>query len=506
MPPFSWHQPWSGGRTLARIAGAPWLLALSSNHTEKSMQSLSVQPSAPSPRLVSGYIESGDPLADLEQAVQHTPTGQAIAPDDLARFHLAAQGLFDDVQLEPHTILAESGWRPLVASLVLLELLLTIRQFDLAVQLGELLYAGHPMDHRVQDSLFRARLYRKTGRVAEHPGQELKGNYCPMLWNAVHVLPGGNMHSCCSVWMRTPIGNVYQQSVDEVWHGPQAQAVRQSGLDGDYRFCGKISCPHIQRAAFDDNALSKGFWLTQAPALPAGPARFNLSYDLSCNLSCPSCRKDMIVAKGPELERIERATDALIDALRDADRVEVTGSGDPFASKSFRRLLQRINRNEFPRLRITIMSNGQLMRRSEWPKFEHLHGMIDAVNISVDAAQPETYRVLRRGGELDDLIPNLHFIGELRARGDITQYRLCFVVQQQNYREMGDFYELARAAGADEVHFQMLHDWGTMPAAQLNRQRVHLAEHPEFPDFVECLKALPQEGKPRVLSDFSYLI
>lgn len=470
------------------------------------MQTIALQPDHAAAPSVHASVVTDDPLADLEQAVERTPTGQSIAPHDLARFHAATRGLFDDVEVEPQSILSETPWRPLAASLVLQELLLAMQRFELAVQLGELLYASHPMDHRVQDSLFRARWYSKAGRVAEHPGQELQGNFCPMLWNTVHVLPGGNVHSCCSVWMRTPIGNVFGQSVDEVWHGPQAQAVRQSGVDGDYRFCGKISCPHIQRAAFDDNALSKSFWLKHAPALPEGPARFNLSYDLSCNLSCPSCRKEMVVAKGAELDRIEGATDRIIDALRGAERVEVTGSGDPFASKSFRRLLQRINRDEFPRLRITIMSNGQLMRRSEWPKFEHLHGMIDAVNISVDAAQPETYRVLRRGGELDDLIPNLHFIGELRARGNITHFRLCFVVQQQNYREMTEFYELARQAGADEVHYQMLHDWGTMPAAQLNRQRVHLAEHPEFPAFVECLKALPHEGKPRVLSDFSYLI
>lgn len=447
-----------------------------------------------------------DPLGLLENDIACTPTAQAVDPEFLERFHRSIEGMLSDVQFDGNTILNEASWRPLVSSLTILEVLLAMRQFETAVQLGEELFANYPMDHRVQDSLFRSKYYRLKGRVSMQPGRELAGNFCPMLWNSMHVLPQGGVYSCCSVWLRTPVGNAFSDSVEDIWHGEMATTVRQSAIDGDYRYCGKISCPHIQRAAFDDGKLASDFWLKEEPALPAGPTRFNLSYDMSCNLSCPSCRPEPIVAKGKTLEVIEHATDRIMDSLRDAERMEVTGSGDPFASKSFRRLLQKINPVDFPKLRITIMSNGLLMRRKEWSKFSHLHGMIDAVNISVDAVKPETYRVLRRGGELSDLIPNLHFIGELRKNLDIARYRLCFVVQQLNYKEMGAFHELAREVGADEVHFQMLHDWGTMPPQQLQNQRIHLASHPDFPDFVEQLKALPQDGVPRVQSDFSYLI
>jgi MoaA/NifB/PqqE/SkfB family radical SAM enzyme len=235
------------------------------------------------------------------------------------------------------------------------------------------------------------------------------------------------------------------------------------------------------------------------------PTRFNLSYDRTCNLSCPSCRREPIAAKGAELERIEAVTDGLLPLLRGGERLEVTGSGDPFASKSFRRLLASINRDEFPRLKITIMTNGQLMRRSEWGKFAHLHGMIDAVNVSVDATRPETYAIVRRGGDLAELLPNLDFVGELRREGAIRHYRVCFVVQDHNFEEMPEFVELGQEVGADTLHFQMMHDWGTYERVELNRRRVHLGEHPKHSAFLEVLRSLPEPKAPKIISDFAYL-
>lgn len=450
-----------------------------------------------------------DPIETLERRILSTPVSQSVAPDVLRRFHLWCKYTLnsEDVHIERNQVLVEAEAGPLHSCLALAELLMALGEFDLAISLGEKLFAKHPMDHRVQDAVFRAKCYRKHGCVSETPGQELRGSYCPMPWRAIHVLPGGQIFHCCSVWLRTSTGNLFTQSIKDVWSSPEADALRQSSIDGDYRYCGKLSCPHIQRRLFDDcREATETFWLKERPTSLLPPTQFNLSYDRTCNLSCPSCRTDKVAAKGAELATIEQATDHLFDSLKHAERLEVTGSGDPFASKSFRRLLMALDSVSFPKLKITIMTNGLLMKRSEWGKFEHLHGMIDAVNISVDAATPETYRELRRGGEFDDLIPNLEFVGELRQAEAIAHYRLCFVVQEQNFREMVQFAELAERVGADQVHFQMLHDWGTYGVTDLTERRVHLAHHPHHEEFLGVLRLLPQNQKLKVISDFSYLI
>jgi len=450
-----------------------------------------------------------NPIELLEEVLSLTPTTQSVEPGVLASFHSWARQALSpgDLSVSPAEVLTETPSRPLVLSLVLMEVLAAVGDLDTAIALGEQLYTDHPMDHRVQDSLCRMKYYQQVGKVFEEPGRELRGSYCSMLWNTIHVLPNGNVHLCCSVWMRTPIGNVFQEAPQQIWRSERAEAIRNSVRDGDYRFCGKLSCPHIQRRLFksQEGSSQDPIWLSDVPVTPAIATRFNLSYDRTCNLSCPSCRTELIAAKGPELERIEAVTDRLLPLLKGGQRLEVTGSGDPFASKSFRRLLASVNREEFPELKITIMTNGQLMRRSEWGKFAHLHGMIDAVNVSVDAARAETYAMVRRGGELAELLPNLDFIGELRRDGAIRQYRVCFVVQDHNFREMTEFLELGQKVGADTLHFQMLHDWGTYQPAELNKRRIHRAEHPEHGAFLEVLRSLPKSSTPKILSDFAYL-
>ncbi|MFO1435235.1 MAG: carbamoyltransferase C-terminal domain-containing protein [Gammaproteobacteria bacterium] len=451
-----------------------------------------------------------DPFSRLEMVITQTPTMQSVEPAALQAFHQWCHENVKagEVDVDPTKVIAETATRPLSQSLALAELLLATCHFDLAVKVGELLFGCHPMDHRVQDTLMRSRLYRQNGCVSRQPGQELLGNYCSHLWNTINVLPDGAVHQCCSVWLRTPISNVFHSTIDEAWHSATAEKVRESAINGDYRFCGKHACPHIQArmlGSVDADSMVK-VWLDKPPALPVLPKRFNLAYDKTCNLSCPTCRTEQISAKGEELDRIETVTDGLMEALRQGERLEVTGSGDPFASKSFRRILQTVNREDFPNLKITIMTNGLLMRRSEWQKFEHLHGMIDCVSVSVDAAAAETYRIVRRGGEFADLLPSLEFIGELRRNEAIDYYRLNFVAQDLNFREMPAFVELARRVGADSVRFQMMHDWGTYQSEELRKRRVHLSDHPQHEEFVAVLKSLPKLHRPRIASDFGYLV
>lgn len=56
------------------------------------MQTIAIHPVPAMPAPLPEDIASDDPLADLERAVGRTPTGPAIAPEDLARFHDAARG------------------------------------------------------------------------------------------------------------------------------------------------------------------------------------------------------------------------------------------------------------------------------------------------------------------------------------------------------------------------------------------------------------------------------
>src|SRR5579872_3157736 len=165
----------------------------------------------------------------------------------------------------------------------------------------------------------------------------------------------------------------------------------------------------------------------------------NLSHDLTCNLSCPSCRVDKVVAKGEAKNELARLADKVIlPLLENTSVVNMTGSGDPFASQHFRYLLKTISAEKYRKLRVNLQTNGMLFDEKAWEDLQ-LEGRVDEVIISVDASSESTYRVVRKGGDFGRLLKNLRFVASLRAQKRIRLLRLDFVVQWRNFRDMPGF-------------------------------------------------------------------
>jgi MoaA/NifB/PqqE/SkfB family radical SAM enzyme len=222
--------------------------------------------------------------------------------------------------------------------------------------------------------------------------------------------------------------------------------------------------------------------------LPERPRRVLMSQDRTCNLSCPSCRTSVFTARKDERERLDALAETVIlPMLAEAEEVKVTGSGDPFASAHFRHLLKRLNRRDFPRLKVILQTNGLLFDARAWAELE-LDGLVRDVWLSIDAATAGTYEVLRRGGKFERLLTNLGFVAGLRRAGRIGGLRLDFVVQRRNFREMPAAVELGRAFGVDRVHFQMIRNWGTFTPAEFQAEYVGAPDHPEYEDLLAVLR------------------
>ena len=83
------------------------------------------------------------------------------------------------------------------------------------------------------------------------------------------------------------------------------------------------------------------------------------------------------------------------------------------------------------------------------------------LTVSIDAATRETYEKVRRGGNFDVLRKNMEFASKLRKDGNLSYFRINFVVQSENYKEMIDFVEWGVELGVDEVFFSKVLNWGT---------------------------------------------
>jgi hypothetical protein len=314
----------------------------------------------------------------------------------------------------------------------------------------------------------------------------------PFTWLEVSrgTLAGeGDAFLCCPAWLSTPVGNAQTQTIEEIWNGERAQAIRASIHDGSFRFCDRTRCPFlqspggdgpVQRRADVSEPLLRDAIDRRLTVLPHGPLDINCSYDRSCNLSCPSCRTKVIV-ESREKDRVLRIQRRLTEeALPGARMLYITGSGDPFGSPFFRRWLQTMDRANMPNVRtIHLHTNALLFTPRMWETIPaDVRALVKDVDISIDAARAETYAVNRRGGDFDTLLRNLEFIVTLRADGPLRWLGINMVVQANNFREMPEFVALGKRFRVDTVYFQQLVNWGTFTDAEFAERAVHLPGHP----------------------------
>ena len=234
--------------------------------------------------------------------------------------------------------------------------------------------------------------------------------------------------------------------------------------------------------------------------IDAKPSMVELNHDPTCNLACPSCRTELVTASADEVDRYEAAADRVILPLLRGVRGQtyITGGGEAFASKHFRSILRRLNRDEFPGLKVFLITNGQLITPSRWSEFPDLSPVLQIVSVSVDAARAETYETLRRPGKWAPLMKNLAFLAEMRRDHRIPALGLNFVVQKANFREILPFVEMADRFGADQIWFQRVTNYGAYDEAKFADIDVTSPRHPEHAELLEILRH-PVISRPSII-------
>ena len=328
-------------------------------------------------------------------------------------------------------------------------------------------------------------------RLAKFVGRDngaLRGVICAEPFRRFDVQPSGEVLVCCGHWLPKAIGNLMSGDADDILNSPSAKEIRSSVLDGSFRYCSHLEC-----TAFIHNALPKKEEVTDPVlrrAIDHGDLgvqnieQMQFGFDLSCNLSCPSCRSHVIVEK-PSLSsaKADIVTTKIIPLLGGLRKLNINQAGEVFFSKPSRRILEAVSKDSCPDLHLDLISNGTLFSEREWRKFPNLEGMVRAVRISTDAARKETFEKLRRLGVWETFVENVRFLSRLRRSGEIKQLKFSFTYQRDNFLEMRDFVEFCRDLNADYAIFERL-NLGAYSSDEFRARAVHLPEHERHGEFL----------------------
>ncbi|NIQ96741.1 MAG: radical SAM protein [Desulfuromonadales bacterium] len=291
------------------------------------------------------------------------------------------------------------------------------------------------------------------------------------------------------------MGNLLQEPIDAIWNAPVAIEIRKTILNGSHHRCNASRCPFLAGGrpfppagdAEVEAALRQGL-----SSLPYGPKTLNLCFDGGCNLACRSCRDSSGQHVATERRRAEAIAEKVAaDLASSTVEMRLSGYGDPFASPVYSDLLRTVGPETFPALRrLHLHTNGLLWSPGRWQQLDNLHPYLKSAEISVDAADGETFAENRGGASFDRLLDNLEHIAALPIRRTLS-----FVVQANNFRQMPAFVDLAGRFDA-VAYFSQLVNWGTFSAAEFRKRAVHRPEHPRHAEFRRIL--LQVAGQPAV--------
>ncbi|NDB34578.1 MAG: hypothetical protein EB023_04370 [Flavobacteriia bacterium] len=266
-------------------------------------------------------------------------------------------------------------------------------------------------------------------------------NSCNAPWKTVTVDYNGNCLLCtCDGWLPIPVGQVQDfQSLDDLFASPLAKILQKDIAEKKFTWCAVDHCGvRYHNITHQEYNLS-------------------INIDESCNLWCPSCRREQIMhQQGPEFEKKKKDVLTILKWLEACDQpitVTLSGNGDPLASGIIRPLFTHYIPK--PGQKFILMTNGLLIKKQ-------LPGssMIDHIKryqISTDAGSQAVYEQVRCGARWNVLIENLEFLVAIEKQSSVS---LNFAIQYKNFRDIGNFIDLCERYGFTGTCHQ-LDDWGT---------------------------------------------
>lgn len=280
---------------------------------------------------------------------------------------------------------------------------------------------------------------------------------CRSMLNHAEIGGRGNVICCCSTFIRNSLGDLSEErSFRDCWNSVVHRILCLSNVNRTYSFCLHDMCPlFIGRHETRDYHLAEPY-----PEMEDAPRTVAVGFDYTCNLKCVTCRKDFRVAKEEDKRQIQSIAEMVRDqVLPGCEFMIMAGDGEVLLSDAYRTVYASEQMKHIRWFR--LLTNGLLFTPKKWAELRRYTDAKIMMTVSIDAATPETYANIRRGGMFAVLERNMAYASQLRKIGELSYLRFNFVVQRQNYQEMIPFVEWGKRLGVDELFFTKILNWGT---------------------------------------------
>ena len=317
-----------------------------------------------------------------------------------------------------------------------------------------------------------------------------KEGVCTAPFSQVYIYPDGRVFLCpdCYMHPNAQIGNLNDNTFDEIWNGKKAQNIRNQILKNLHVFCSYSSCREksnfhlytILDRKIDYSCIQKKY-----------PKMVSLAIDSECNASCIMCRGDIFRCTDEEIEVLKDKIENLyLPILKDAEYLTLSTTADPFASRATRLLMKRAAQT-YPSLKFDLLTNGTLCDEFNC-KDTGIIDRLSSVMFSVHSCTQETYDSIVKNGNFQNVCENIKWMSSFKKSGKIDNFFLAFVVSSKNYKEIPQFVEFANDNNAVAL-FWSCRDWGGNLSYTDEDLQVCDPKHDKYLELKEILKSIELE-------------
>ena len=311
-----------------------------------------------------------------------------------------------------------------------------------------------------------------------------KSKFCKEPFQNVEIHPDGVVYACCPNFSNYyKIGNIFENSFEEVWNSDKIQELRRRILNNDYSLCDVNGCAFCKQQDFPLDYVQTE---DCSVVMQKSPFVVKLCYDYECNIACKMCRDNVKKLADEELSKFNSKIDTFfIPLLKETGLLKVNAHGDAFGSRHTRELISKVAKT-YPSLKFDFQTNGLLCNEQVFKSLNLTSDRIQVMRISIHAATLETYSKIVTGGEnlFPILLKNLEYISKLRERINFEFY-IHFVVSAVNYKEIPAFIKLAEKYGARPYFWELFEvQYSYKPT---DDDFIHRKNHPLHNDLLKVL-------------------
>jgi len=266
-------------------------------------------------------------------------------------------------------------------------------------------------------------------------------NSCNAPYRMLVIDYNSNCFICnCDGWLPIPVGTVQDfDSLEEVWNSNISKLLQNDIDNKKFTWCAVDHCGIKEKNIYHNIY------------------RLYINIDESCNLACPSCRRELINhTDGPIIEKKLKDVEKIMSWLEKFEQpieIVLSGNGDPLASTIIRPLIKSYKPKKNQSFR--LFTNGLLLKKQLNDSM--LLPNILLYSISIDAGSKIVYEKVRKGGRWEVLIENFEYLkNTLKAKNVLLNY----AVQNNNFLDLYNFVELCNFYNFKGLIHQ-LDDWGT---------------------------------------------